>query len=170
MTLQIDRPIVLIGLMGAGKSTVGQRLAEKLEINFVDIDHRIEEKTGKSITEIFSDEGEQYFRDIEKETIKEELEKEVQVIATGGAAFINDQTRQLIKEKATSIWLRAGIDMLVERVSRKDNRPLLAGCDKRKILEELIEKRHPIYAEADLIVESDEGAHYKIVEQIIWKL
>ena len=171
MTLTLEKPLVLVGLMGAGKTTIGYRLAQKLDVPFVDSDQEVEAKTGCSVSEIFETMGEQTFRELERETIAELLEhKPKSVIATGGGAFMNKQTRRLIKEKALSIWLRADLDVLVERVSRKESRPLLEKGDKRAILEKLIQDRYPIYEEADLIVDSSVGPHYKVVDEVIWKL
>lgn len=171
MSFELEKTIVLVGLMGAGKTSIGKRLAKTLEVEFRDSDAVIEEKMGCSIAEIFETSGEPYFRKIEKETIEELLTNEKpHVLATGGGAFINPETRALIKDKGLSIWLRAELDVLVDRVSRKSNRPLLEQGDKREILDKLIESRYPAYGEADLVVDSDSGPHYKVVEQIVWKL
>lgn len=171
MTLEIERTIVLVGLMGAGKTTIGKRLADKLDLKFIDIDEKIEKQEGMKISKIFSEKGEEYFREVEKNAIAEELNSgEVNVMATGGGAFLNKETRKLIKKNSISVWLRAGIEMILERVSRNSDRPLLAGDNKREVLEKLIEERYPVYAEADLIVDSDNGPHYKVVDEIIWKL
>ncbi len=168
--MKINKTIVLVGLMGAGKSTVGQRLAERLELEFVDVDSEAEKREGLTVSEIFKQKGEKYFRQLELKIIDEKLSGKPHVLATGGGAFINDDIRKLVKEKATSVWLRAGLDMLLERVSRNDARPLLQGGDRKEVLERLLKERNPIYAEADLIVDSDQGPHYKVVDQIIWKL
>lgn len=170
MTLQIDKSIVLVGIMGVGKSSVGKRLADKLELDFTDIDEEIEKREGMKVSDIFAQKGEEYFRKVEKEVIRDELKKVPHVIATGGGAFVNDETRALIKQNGTSVWLRAKLEMILERVSRHDTRPLLAKGDKKEILKKLIEERTPYYEEADLIVDSDNGPHYKVVDQIIWKL
>lgn len=171
MSLELEKTIVLVGLMGAGKTSIGKRLAKSLNVDFRDSDIVIEEKTGCSIAEIFETSGEAYFRKLEQETIRDLLtSQKPHVLATGGGAFMNPETRAFIKENALSVWLRAELDVLVERVSRKDHRPLLEKGDKREILSKLIEARYPAYAEADLVVDSDSGPHYKVVEQIIWKL
>jgi shikimate kinase len=171
MSLEIEKTIVLVGLMGAGKTSIGRRLAKELNIEFRDSDQEIEKKVGCSVAEIFEGFGENYFRQVERETIHDLLTNATpHVLATGGGAFMDAETRELIKEEGLSIWLRAAIDVLLDRVSRNDNRPLLNRGNPREILEKLIEVRYPIYAEADLVVDSDSGPHFKVVEQIIWKL
>ncbi len=167
MPLKINKPVVLVGLMGAGKTSIGRRLAKKLGLSFCDIDREIEKNEGKSISKIFKEDGEEKFRLIEKNAIKSALDKGTVIIATGGGAFINEGTRNLIKEKAFSVWLNAPLDILVERVSRKNTRPLLEKGDKKEIMKELMEKRYPIYEEADIIVESSTGPHYIVVGKII---
>ena len=171
MSLEIEKTIVLVGLMGAGKTSIGKRLAKNLNLEFRDSDREIEEKVGCSVAEIFESFGEAYFRQMERETISHLLlDYPPHVLATGGGAFMDEQTRNLIKEHGLSVWLRAALDVLVDRVSRNDARPLLAQGNQKEILERLIGVRYPIYAEADLVVDSDSGPHYKVVEQIIWKL
>ena len=171
MSLEIEKTIVLVGLMGAGKTSIGRRLAKELNIEFRDSDQEIEKKVGCSVAEIFEGFGESYFRQVERETISDLLTNfPPHVLATGGGAFMDTETRELIKEEGLSIWLRAALDVLVDRVSRNDNRPLLNRGNPRDILEKLIEVRYPIYAEADLVVDSDAGPHFKVVEKIIWKL
>ena len=171
MSLEIEKTIVLVGLMGAGKTSIGKRLAKNLELEFRDSDREIEEKMGCSIAEIFESFGEPYFRKIEQETIENLLKtKPPHILATGGGAFVNPETRAIIKEYGTSVWLRAELNVLVDRVSRKNHRPLLEKGDKSEILGQLIEQRYPAYTEADFVVDSDSGPHYKVVEQIIWKL
>jgi shikimate kinase len=171
MSLEIEKTIVLVGLMGAGKTSIGRRLAKELNIEFRDSDQEIEKKVGCSVAEIFEGFGESYFRQVERETIKDLLRNSPpHVLATGGGAFMDAETRELIKEEGLSVWLRAALDVLADRVSRNDNRPLLNRGNPREILEKLIELRYPIYAEADLVVDSDSGPHFKVVEQIIWKL
>lgn len=171
MSLEIEKTIVLVGLMGAGKTSIGRRLAKELNIEFRDSDQEIEKKVGCSVAEIFEGFGESYFRQVERETIHDLLANHPpHVLATGGGAFMDAETRELIKEEGLSVWLRAALDVILDRVSRNDNRPLLNRGNPREILEKLIEVRYPIYAEADLVVDSDSGPHYKVVEQIIWKL
>jgi shikimate kinase len=161
---------VLVGLMGAGKSTVGRRLARDLGLDFRDSDNEIQEAAGCSISDIFEIHGEGIFRDLEKRVIKRLLEGSPLVIATGGGAFIQPHIREMISEFGISIWLRAELDVLVERVSRKNTRPLLEKGDKREILSDLMDKRYPVYEQADVIVNSDDGAHEKVVHDIIHAL
>lgn len=171
MSLEIEKTIVLVGLMGAGKTSIGKRLAKTLNLEFRDSDREIEEKAGCSIAEIFEGFGESYFRQLERETIRDLLlNMPPHVLATGGGAFMDPETRGIIKENGTAIWLRAELDVLTERVIRNDHRPLLNKGNPREILEKLIAVRYPVYAEAELVVDSDSGPHYKVVEQIIWKL
>lgn len=163
----IDRPVVLVGLMGAGKSSIGRRLAARLGVKFVDADGEIEAAAGCSIPEIFERHGEAAFRDGERRVISRLLDGGPQVLATGGGAFMDAETRARIAECAVSVWLRADLDVLVERCSRKRNRPLLEGGDPRAILSALIEERYPTYAEADIVVESVNGPHEEVVGRIV---
>jgi shikimate kinase len=159
--------IVLVGLMGAGKTTVGRRLAEKLGLAFVDADHEIELAAGQTIPEIFAQHGEAYFRDGERKVIARLLENGAQVLATGGGAYMNSDTRATIRNHAISIWLRADFDLLMRRVRRRSNRPLLQNADPEAVMRKLIEERYPVYAEADLTVDSRDIAHTSIVNTII---
>jgi shikimate kinase len=159
--------IVLVGLMGAGKTTVGRRLAEKLGLAFVDADHEIELAAGQTIPEIFAQHGETYFRDGERKVIARLLENGAQVLATGGGAFMNADTRATIRRHGIAIWLRADFDLLMRRVRRRSNRPLLDNADPEAVMRKLIEERYPIYAEADLTVDSRDIAHAAIVNTII---
>lgn len=161
------RTLVLVGMMGAGKSSVGKRLAQALDLPFRDADEEIEKAAGLSISDIFALRGEAEFREGERRVIARLLEDPPHVLATGGGAFLNEATRALVKTKAVSIWLKADPEVLARRVGRKDNRPLLRGKDPRQVLSELLEKRAPAYAQADLIVESNEGPHQHTVEAII---
>jgi shikimate kinase len=163
----IDRPLVLVGMMGVGKTSVGRKLAERLGLPFVDADEEIEKAAGLSVAEIFERFGEEYFRDGERRVIARLIEGKAKVIATGGGAFINDETRALILSQAHSIWLNADINILVERVSRRNHRPLLVGRDPREVLIELGEKRDPIYAQAEIHARSDTAPHGVTVEQIM---
>lgn len=149
-----DKPVVMIGLMGAGKSRIGRELAAELRLPFVDADTEIVEAAGCSISDIFELYGETAFRDVEKRVICRLLDEGRQIIATGGGAFMNDDIRRAIKERGVSIWLRAELDVLVERTSRRDGRPLLENGDPEAILKGLMEQRYPVYAEADIIVDS----------------
>lgn len=168
--LGLKKSIILVGLMGAGKSTVGRRLAKDIGLEFRDSDTEIQEAAGCSISDIFQIHGENIFRDLEKRVIKRLLEGEPMVIATGGGAFIQPHIREMIKQQGISIWLRAELDILVERVSRKNTRPLLETGDKRVILEKLMTDRYPIYSEADVIVDSDDGSHEAVVQAIVKEL
>lgn len=149
-----EKSIVLVGLMGAGKTCIGTRLARKLGMGFVDADDEIETAAGCTIEEIFAQYGEQAFRDGERRVIARLLEEEPRVVATGGGAFVNAETRDNVRRMGVSVWLKADIDVLLQRVSRRNNRPLLKNGDKRQTLERLIGERYPCYAEADLTVES----------------
>lgn len=162
-----DRPIVLIGMMGVGKSTVGRRLAARLALPFVDADEEIETAAGMPISEIFAKFGEEGFRDGERRVITRLMDQGKAVIATGGGAFMNEQTRALILDRAITIWLDADIDILVERVSRREGRPLLAGKDPRAVLLELTRVRGPIYAQAPIHVMSGAGPHEQTVDKIM---
>ncbi len=162
-----DRAIVLVGLMGAGKTSVGKRLAAALNLPFRDSDDEVERAAGRTVAEIFSERGEAEFRDGERRVIARLVDEPPHVLATGGGAFIHPETRALIKAKAVSIWLKADIDVLLRRVSRKADRPLLQAGDPRRILEDLAAKRHPIYAEADITVESAESPHSTAVNDLI---
>ena len=148
------RPVVLVGLMGVGKTSVGRRLADALCAPFVDSDEEVEAAAAMTIPEIFETLGEPAFREGERRVISRLIDEGPRIIATGGGAFMNNETRALVKSRAASVWLRADLDTLVERTGRKANRPLLARGDPREILGELMRVRHPVYAEADLTVES----------------
>jgi shikimate kinase len=149
-----DRPVVLVGLMGAGKTAIGKRLAQRLGLNFVDADQEIEAAAGCTIEEFFARHGEAAFREGERRVMARLIDQPPHVLSTGGGAFIDPQTRALVKQKGISVWLRAGIDVLLDRVARRQNRPLLKQGDPRQVLTRLIEARYPIYAEADIVVES----------------
>lgn len=164
---QDNRPIVLIGMMGVGKSTIGRRLAARLGLPFVDADEEIIHAAGMSIPEIFASYGEEGFRDGERRVIARLIEEGRKVIATGGGAFMNDQTRALILDRAITIWLDADIDVLVERVSRREGRPLLAGKDPRTVLTELSAVRNPVYALAPIRITSGNGPHEQTVDGIL---
>jgi shikimate kinase len=152
-----SRTVVLVGLMGAGKTKIGRRIAARLELPFFDSDEEIEAAAGETIEEIFRNRGEAVFRDGERRVIARLLQGPVHVLATGGGAFMDPQTRRIIAQCGVSVWLRADLDVLFARVSRRANRPLLKTPDPRAVLAELIERRHPIYAEADITVDSGEG-------------
>jgi len=161
------RSIVLVGLMGAGKTTVGKRLAGTLKLPFTDADAEIEKAAGKSIEEIFAEHGEPYFRDGERRVITRLLQDGPQVLATGGGAFMNASTRSKIKEAGISVWLRADLPLLLKRVLRRSHRPLLKQSDPRSVMERLIEERYPVYALADITVDSRDVPHDLIVKEIV---
>ena len=150
----LSKPIVLVGLMGAGKTKIGGFMARKLDIPFVDADAEIETAAGRSIADIFEEQGEAAFRDLERRVIARLLSDEIKVIAPGGGAMMNEQTAALIKSASLSVWLKADLDILVERTGRTNKRPLLRDGDPREILQALMDKRYPVYAQADLTVES----------------
>lgn len=162
-----QRSLVLVGLMGCGKSSVGKRLSIKLGLPFVDADEEIEKAHRMSISEIFAEHGEAYFRDGERRVIQRLLGAGPQVLATGGGAFINAETRASIKEHGISIWLRAELAVLMRRVAKRDHRPLLKNSDPEAVMRDLMAARYPIYAEADLAVESREVPHEVIVGEVI---
>lgn len=166
---RIDRPIVLVGMMGVGKSTVGKRLASLLDCGFVDADEEIERSAQMTIPEIFAQFGEDYFRDGERRVISRLLAdpRHVSVIATGGGAFVNAETRALILDKAIAVWLDSEIDTLVERTSRKDNRPLLKQGDPREILTRLRDERAPAYSQAPIHVLSGSGPHFQTITKVL---
>lgn len=164
---RLDRPIVLVGLMGVGKSTVGRKLAGLLGVDFVDTDHEIEAAAAMTIPEIFDQFGESYFRDGERRVLTRLVEERHGVIATGGGAFINEETRQLILDRAIAVWIDCDIDTLVERTARKDNRPLLRNGDPKEILARLHAEREPFYRQAPIRVASGDGPHHDTVVAII---
>lgn len=167
LTDLINRPIVLVGLMGAGKSTVGRRLARRLGLPFVDSDVAIEEASGATTAELFERYGEHDFRDGERRLVARLIDGEVRVIATGGGAFIDPRTRQLLNERAITIWLDAPTDVLAERTGRRDNRPLLKTGNRADILARLAEERGPSYAEAQIHIRSGSGGHRDVVDAIL---
>lgn len=167
LTIPLDRPIVLVGLMGAGKSTVGRRLARRLGLPFVDSDAEIEEAAGIGTAELFERFGESDFRDGERRLVARLIDGTVRVIATGGGAFIDPRTRQLLNERAITIWLDAPVEILAERTQRRDNRPLLRRGNRADTLARLADERGPMYAEAQIHIRSGVGAHGDVVHEII---
>lgn len=165
-----DRTIVMVGMMGCGKSAIGRRLATALELRFVDADDEIEKAAGMSINDIFAQLGESHFRDGERRVISRLLDSGPQVLSTGGGAFMSEETRARVKEVGMSVWLRAELPILMRRVMRRDNRPLLKTPNPEARMRELLELRNPIYALADITVESREVAHDVIVGEILTKL
>lgn len=165
-----DRSIVMVGMMGCGKSAIGKRLATMLELRFIDADDEIEKAAGMSINDIFAQLGESHFRDGERRVIARLLAGGPQVLSTGGGAFMSEETRERVKERGISVWLKAELPILMRRVMRRDNRPLLKTPDPEGRMRELLEARNPIYALADITVESREIAHDAIVKEILGKL
>ena len=161
------KTIALVGLMGVGKSSIGRRLGVALGMPFVDADVEVEAAAGRSIPEIFAAYGEPAFRDGERRVIARLLEGEPHVLATGGGAFVNAETRALIKAKAISIWLKADLEVLARRVGRKDNRPLVRDRDPMAVLQEQADTRYPFYAEADLTVQTGDTPHQEAVTAIL---
>lgn len=162
-----NHPIVLVGLMGAGKSSVGRRLAEKLGMGFVDADQEIELAAGQSIPEIFAQHGEAYFREGERRVISRLLGNGAQVLATGGGAYINEETRAQIQKLGVSVWLKASLPLLMMRVSKRQDRPLLKQGDPEAVMRDLMEKRYPVYALADITIESRDVQHGQMVNDVI---
>jgi shikimate kinase len=165
----LKKPIVLVGIMGAGKSSVGQKLAKSLYLPFYDIDNEIEKVACCSVADIFFYAGEEYFRKVERQVLESLLTKgQPMIIATGGGAFINDNLRELIKKYSISVWLKADLEILVERVNKRPySRPLLDGKDTRKIMDELIKKRYPIYSEADITLVSDNQSIGQMITSVV---
>lgn len=161
------RTVALVGLMGAGKTTVGRRLAQALDLPFADADSEIAAAAGRSIDAIFAEHGECEFRRGERQVIARLLDGPAHVLATGGGAFIDARTRALMKERAISIWLKAPLDVLMKRVARRDDRPLLKEDDPRAVMQRLMDERYPIYAEADITVETGIGPHNAAVSLIL---
>jgi shikimate kinase len=161
------RSIVLVGLMGAGKSTVGRRLATRLDLRFTDADAEIETAAGMSIPDMFAMHGEAYFRDGERRVIARLLGEGPAVLATGGGAYMHPETRARIGEAGIAVWLRADLDVLMRRVRKRHNRPLLQNPDPEGTMRRLIEARHPIYALADVTVDSREIPHEKVVQDAL---
>ncbi len=162
-----ERPIVLVGMMGAGKTTVGRRLAARLGLPFTDSDSEIETAAGMTIPEIFSTRGEDEFRAGEARVIARLMREEGGVIATGGGAFINGETRSLIKRSGISVWIKAEFDILFARVSKRPTRPLLQTTDPKQTLRDLIEKRYPVYGQADITIISRDVPHDVVVNDIV---
>lgn len=162
-----SRSIVLIGLMGAGKTAVGKRLAARLDLPFIDADSEIELAAGQTISEIFAEHGEPYFRSGEAKVIARLLRGGPEVLATGGGAYMDARTRANIKAQGISVWLKAELPVLLHRVRRRDNRPLLAAGAPDAVMRELMKKRYPVYAEADITVESRDVPHDVIVSDVV---
>jgi len=161
------RSVVLVGMMGAGKSTIGRRLASRLRLPFLDADTEIEAAAGMSIPDIFESHGEPHFRDGEARVIARLLDNGPVVLATGGGAFLREETRNRIRDKAVSIWLKAEADIIMRRVKRRADRPLLKTADPAGTVERLIGEREPFYQHADLMIWSRDVPHEKIVDECI---
>jgi shikimate kinase len=164
------RSIVMVGMMGAGKSAIGRRLALRLGLPFVDADAEIEQAANASINEIFEQHGEAYFRDGERRVIRRLLDETPKVLATGGGAFINNETRAAIHESGVSIWLKADRELILSRVKRRSNRPLLKTDDPGAVIDRLLLERSPIYAEADIHVQSRDVVHDVVIDEILVRL
>ncbi len=165
-----ERSVVLVGLMGAGKTTVGRRLARRLDLAFVDTDAEIEKAAGETIPEIFERRGEATFRTGERRVIARLLGEGPCVLATGGGAFMDPLTRANIAARGISVWLKADLDVLMKRVGKRGDRPLLQSGDPRETMKRLMDERYPVYAGADITIESLEGPHDAVVEQVVEKL
>ena len=170
LSKRLDRPVVLVGLMGVGKSTVGRRLAKRLGLPFVDSDSAIEDASGLPAAEVFERYGEHDFRDGERRLVARLIEGEVRVIATGGGAYVDPRTRQLLNERAITVWLDAPVEILAERTSRRDTRVQLRNGDPEAVLKKLSDERRPSYEEAHIHVKSGDGAHKDVVDAIIQAL
>jgi shikimate kinase len=163
----LSRTVALVGMMGAGKSSVGRRLAARLGVPFRDADSEIELAAGCSIPEIFDRYGEPAFREGERKVIARLLGEQPHVLATGGGAFIDPETRTNLKQRAVTVWIKAPVDVLMARVQRRDNRPLLRTADPRATLEKLLADRAPVYSEADVTIESEDGPHACTVDRVL---
>ena len=165
-----QKTIVLVGMMGVGKTTVGRKLAEMLDIPFFDADQEIEKAANMSVSDIFSELGEASFRQGERRVIRRLLKGPRHVLATGGGAFIDEKTRQLVRETAISVWLQAEIDVILKRTGKRDTRPLLRQGDPRETLSRLLAEREPYYAEADIAIVSKDGPHKLTADRILDEL
>jgi shikimate kinase len=164
---RLDRPVVLVGLMGVGKSTVGRRLARRLGLPFVDSDSEIEDAVGLPAGEVFERYGEDDYRDGERRLVARLIDGEVRVIATGGGVFVDPRTRALLNDRAITVWLDAPVDVLAERTARRDTRPLLKNGDPKDTLERLAKIERDAYAQAHIHVKSGDGAHKDVVAAIV---
>lgn len=162
-----DRSIVFVGLMGAGKTAIGRKVASELGLPFIDSDHEIETVSRTTIPDLFALYGEPEFRSLEQRVIGRLLEGGPQVLSTGGGAYMNAQTRESIASRGFSVWLKADLDILMERVSKKQNRPLLKNADPRGVLQKLIDERHPTYALADITVTTRDAAKEVIALEVL---
>ncbi len=171
MKESINKPIVLIGIMGSGKSTIGKKLAKKLRLQFYDSDREIESREGVSVIDIYDFKGEEYFKKKEEEIVKEILGYGITLLSTGSSTFLNDELRAIIKKNAISIWLSADLDTLYNRVIRRNTRPELDKIDnKKELLEKMMEERYPVYSQADITVMSQDLDTHYVVDTVIAKL
>lgn len=168
--MSLKKTVALVGMMGAGKTSLGRKLAARLEVEFRDADHEIEAAAGLSVSEIFQKFGEPYFRDGERRVIARLLGEPPHVLATGGGAFMDDATRAAMKDQALTVWLKAPIHVLLARVKKKDTRPLLKGKDAKETIEKLLVVREPFYAMADLTLECPDESHQSALERILAEL
>ena len=168
---QLNKSVALVGMMGAGKTSIGKRLAARLEVGFCDADHEIEAAAGMSVAEIFAEYGEPEFRRLERSVIARLLGRPPHVLATGGGAYIDDSTREAMRARAFTIWLKAPIDILLGRVRKRQehdqSRPLLNNSDMRGTLERLLAQREPVYALADMTLESADEPHAVLLDKIV---
>ena len=165
--MKLNRTVALVGMMGAGKTSIGRRLAARLEVPFCDADHEIEAAAGLTVTEIFARFGEPYFRDGERRVIARLLGDAPHVLATGGGAFMDESTRMAMRNAAFTIWLKAPVELLLSRVKKRETRPLLKDGDMRQTMERLLQVREPVYAQADLVIESTEEGQGVAVERVL---
>ncbi len=165
--LLAGRTIVMVGMMGAGKSSIGRRLAARLGLPFIDADAEIEQAANATISEIFETHGEAYFRDGERRVIQRLLDGTPKVLATGGGAFINPETRAAIGAAGVSIWLKADRELILQRVKRRSNRPLLKTAEPEAVVDRLLVERNPVYAEADIHIQSRDVAHDVVIDDIL---
>ena len=168
--MSLNRTVALVGMMGSGKTSIGKRLASRLGVPFKDADHEIEAAAGLTVAEIFARHGEPEFRAGERRVIARLLTEAPHVLATGGGAYMDAGTRAAMKDKALTIWLRAPVDLLLARVGKRQNRPLLNNSDPRGTLERLLAQRQPTYAQADIIFDSVDGPHTTAVDQVLAEL
>ena len=168
--MSLNRTVALVGMMGSGKTSIGKRLALRLGVPFKDADHEIEAAAGLTVAEIFARHGEPEFRAGERRVIARLLTEQPHVLATGGGAYMDAGTRATMKDRALTIWLRAPVDLLLARVGKRHNRPLLNNPDPRSTLERLLAQREPTYAEADVIFDSVDGPHTAAVDQVLAEL
>lgn len=168
--MALKKTVALVGMMGAGKTSLGRKLAARLEVAFRDADHEIEAAAGLSVSEIFEKFGEPYFRDGERRVIARLLGEAPHVLATGGGAFMDGATRAAMKERALTVWLKAPIQVLLARVKKKNTRPLLKGKDPKETIEKLLAAREPFYALADITLECPDESHHSALERILAEL